>query len=94
VWWDGVNWIRLSQDRDQCRAVANAVMSLRFLENSGNYLVVHFSCKPLSVEYASLHKEYPVSANRLMGSNVITEFFPHSSAARGRSEMDPSGPPR
>jgi hypothetical protein len=27
----GVDWIRLAQDRDQCRAVVNAVMNLRVL---------------------------------------------------------------
>jgi hypothetical protein len=27
----GVNWIRLAQDRDRCRAVVSAVMNLRVL---------------------------------------------------------------
>jgi hypothetical protein len=27
--WEGVDWIRLAQDRDQWRAVVNMVMSLR-----------------------------------------------------------------
>jgi hypothetical protein len=29
--WGGVDWIRLAQDRDRWRAVANAVMNLRVL---------------------------------------------------------------
>jgi hypothetical protein len=27
--WDGVDWIDLAQDRDQCRALVNRVMNLR-----------------------------------------------------------------
>jgi hypothetical protein len=27
--WDGVDWICLTQDGDQCRALVNAVMNLR-----------------------------------------------------------------
>jgi hypothetical protein len=27
--WDGMDWIDLAQDRDQCRALLNAVMKLR-----------------------------------------------------------------
>jgi hypothetical protein len=27
--WEGVDWIRLAQDRDQGRAVVNRVMNLR-----------------------------------------------------------------
>jgi hypothetical protein len=27
--WDGVDWIDLAQDRDQCRALENTVMNLR-----------------------------------------------------------------
>jgi hypothetical protein len=29
IGWEGVDWIRLAQDRDRWRAVVNAVMSLR-----------------------------------------------------------------
>jgi hypothetical protein len=27
--WDGMDWIDLAQDRDQCRALVNTVMNLR-----------------------------------------------------------------
>jgi hypothetical protein len=27
--WDGVDWIELAQDREQCRALVNTVMNLR-----------------------------------------------------------------
>jgi hypothetical protein len=29
IGWDGMNWIDLAQDRDQCGALVNAVMNLR-----------------------------------------------------------------
>jgi hypothetical protein len=28
-WWEGVDWIHLSQDRDQWRALMNTVIKLR-----------------------------------------------------------------
>jgi hypothetical protein len=28
VWWEGVDWIHVDQDRDQWRAVLNAVINL------------------------------------------------------------------
>jgi hypothetical protein len=31
IGWEGVDWIHLAQDREQWRAVANAVMNLRVL---------------------------------------------------------------
>jgi hypothetical protein len=29
IGWDGINWIDLAQDRDQCRALVNTAMNLR-----------------------------------------------------------------
>jgi hypothetical protein len=29
IGWDGMDWIVLAQDRDQCRALVNTVMNLR-----------------------------------------------------------------
>jgi hypothetical protein len=29
IGWDGMDWIYLAQDRDQCRALVNTVMNLR-----------------------------------------------------------------
>jgi hypothetical protein len=31
----GLDWIRLAQDRDQCRALVNAALNLRVPENAG-----------------------------------------------------------
>jgi hypothetical protein len=33
--WGGVDWIGLAQDRDKCRGLVNAVMSLRVPSNAG-----------------------------------------------------------
>jgi hypothetical protein len=29
IGWDGIDWIDLAQDRNQCRALVNTVMNLR-----------------------------------------------------------------
>jgi hypothetical protein len=31
IGWDGMDWIDLAQDMDQCRALVNTVMNLRVL---------------------------------------------------------------
>jgi hypothetical protein len=35
---EGVNWMNLTQDRDQWRAVVNTVMNLRVTEKGRNFL--------------------------------------------------------
>jgi hypothetical protein len=36
--WDGRNWLDLAQDRDQWKALVNAVMNLRVPCNAGKFL--------------------------------------------------------
>jgi hypothetical protein len=38
IGWDGMDWIDLSPDRDQKRALVNAVMQLRVPQNTGKFL--------------------------------------------------------
>jgi hypothetical protein len=35
--WEVVDWIRVAQDRDQCQALVNMVMNLRFHKRRGIY---------------------------------------------------------
>jgi hypothetical protein len=35
--WDGMDWINLSRDRDQWRALVNTAMNLRVPLNAGNF---------------------------------------------------------
>jgi hypothetical protein len=36
--WDSMDWISLTQDRDQWRTLVNTVMNLRIPENAGKFL--------------------------------------------------------
>ena len=38
----GIDWIELDQDRGNWRALVNAAMNLRFIQNAGNFFT---SCK-------------------------------------------------
>jgi hypothetical protein len=38
IGWDGMDWIDLTQDRDQWRTLVNKVMNLRVPYNAGKFL--------------------------------------------------------
>jgi hypothetical protein len=38
IWWGGIDWIDLTQDRDQWRALVNTIMNLRVPKNIGKFL--------------------------------------------------------
>ena len=47
-----MDWIGLAQDRDRWRTLVSALMNLRILPNTGNFLT---SCKPVSFSRRTLH---------------------------------------
>jgi hypothetical protein len=38
IGWNGMDWIYLAQDRDQCKTLVNTVMNLRVPKNAGKFL--------------------------------------------------------
>jgi hypothetical protein len=36
IGWDGLGWIDMAQDRDQCRAFVNAVLTFKFHKMLGS----------------------------------------------------------
>jgi hypothetical protein len=36
--WDGMDWIDLTEDRDQWRALVNTIINLRVPQNAGKFL--------------------------------------------------------
>jgi hypothetical protein len=38
IGWDGIDWIDLTQDKDQWRALVNTIMNLQVPENAGKFL--------------------------------------------------------
>jgi hypothetical protein len=43
VWWEGVDWMDLAQDRDQCQALVNTVMNFRIPEKAGDLTIWQLS---------------------------------------------------
>jgi hypothetical protein len=40
IGWDGVDWLHLTDDRDQWQAVVNTVMNLQVPQKAGNFLTI------------------------------------------------------
>jgi hypothetical protein len=38
IWWEGVDWIHLTQDRDQWQALVNMVMNFQVPQKAGSFL--------------------------------------------------------
>jgi hypothetical protein len=51
IWWEGVDWMHVAQDRNKWRDVVNTVMNLRVPRKAGNFLT---SCVTISFSRRTL----------------------------------------
>jgi hypothetical protein len=51
---EGMDWIKLAQDRDSCQALVNPIMNLRVPQNAGDFLTRR---KPVSLSRMTLLHE-------------------------------------
>jgi hypothetical protein len=54
IGWEGVDWIHLDKDRNQWRALVNAVMNLRVPYKAGNFLTSGVTISTCTFSYFSL----------------------------------------